>query len=153
RIAQRLAQLPGVGMVSLGGGQRPAIRVQVNPAALAAHNLSLEDVRNAISAANVNQPKGSFDGPYRFTMLDANDQSGSVEQHPSLSVECRNDAPLRLGDVAAISDGDENGCFAAWADRLSAVLVNAQRQPSANVIQMADRVRDLLTRMTPTMPA
>ncbi len=153
RIAQRLAQLPGVGMVSLGGGQRPAIRVQVNPAALAAHDLSLEDVRGAISAANVNQPKGSFDGPYRFTMLDANDQIRSVEEYEALIVAWRNNAPLRLGDVAAISDGAENRYLAAWANRLPAVLVNVQRQPGANVIEVADRVRELLPRLTSTMPA
>jgi multidrug efflux pump len=153
RIAQRIAQLPGVGMVSLGGGQRPAIRVQVNPAALAAHELSLEDVRGAIAAANVNQPKGSFDGPYRFTMLDANDQIRSVEEYRSLIVAWRNDAPLRLGDVAEISDGAENRFLAAWADTLPAVLVNVQRQPGANVIEVADRVRELLPRLTATMPA
>jgi len=153
RIAQRLAQLPGVGMVSLGGGQRPAIRVQVNPAAIAAHDLSLENVRAAIAAANVNQPKGSFDGPNRFTMLDANDQIRSVEEYRSLIVAWRNNAPLRLGDVAEISDGAENRYLAAWADRLPAVLVNVQRQPGANVIEVANRVRELLPRLTATMPA
>ncbi len=153
RIAQRLAQLPGVGMVSLAGGQRPAIRVQVNPAALAAHDLSLENVRAAISAANVNQPKGSFDGPYRFTMLDANDQIRSAEEYRSLIVAWRNDAPLRLGDVADIEDGAENRYLAAWANDLPAVLVNVQRQPGANVIEVADRVRELLPRLTATMPA
>ncbi|MGC4030074.1 MAG: multidrug efflux RND transporter permease subunit [Steroidobacteraceae bacterium] len=153
RIAQRLAQLPGVGMVSLAGGQRPAIRVQVNPAALAAHGLSLEDVRTAISAANVNQPKGSFDGPYRFTMLDANDQIRSAEEYRSLIVAWRNGAPLRLGDVADVEDGAENRYLAAWAGELPAVLVNVQRQPGANVIEVADRVRELLPRLTATMPA
>ncbi|MET0291142.1 MAG: efflux RND transporter permease subunit, partial [Steroidobacteraceae bacterium] len=153
RIAQRLAQLPGVGMVSLAGGQRPAIRVQVNPAAIAAHDLSLEDVRAAISAANVNQPKGSFDGPYRFTMLDANDQIRSVEEYRQLIVAWRNGAPLRLGDVASIEDGAENRYLAAWADRLPAVLINIQRQPGANVIDVANRVRELLPRLTATMPA
>jgi multidrug efflux pump len=153
RIAQRLAQLPGVGMVSLGGGQRPAIRVQVNPAALAAHELSLEDVRGAIAAANVNQPKGSFDGPYRFTMLDANDQIRSVEEYRALIVAWRNGAPLRLGDVATITEGAENRFLAAWANELPAVLVNVQRQPGANVIEVADRVRGLLPRLVSTMPA
>jgi multidrug efflux pump len=153
RIAQRLAQLPGVGMVSLGGGQRPAIRVQVNPAALASHELSLEDVRNAIAAANVNQPKGSFDGPYRFTMLDANDQIRSVEEYEALIVAWRNNAPLRLGDVATITEGAENRFLAAWANELPAVLVNVQRQPGANVIEVADRVRELLPRLVSTMPA
>ncbi len=153
RIAQRLAQLPGVGMVSLAGGQRPAIRVQVNPAAIAAYDLSLEDVRTAISAANVNQPKGSFDGPYRFTMLDANDQIRSVEEYRQLIVAWRNGAPLRLGDVADIEDGAENRYLAAWANQLPAVLINIQRQPGANVIDVADRVRELLPRLTATMPA
>jgi len=153
RIAQRLAQVPGVGMVSLAGGQRPAIRVQVNPAALAAHDLDMEDVRTSIAAANVNQPKGSFDGPYRFTMLDANDQMRSVDEYRQLIIAWSNGAPLRLGDVAEIEDGAENRYLAAWADRLPAVLVNVQRQPGANVIQVADAVRELLPRLTATMPA
>src|SRR5690606_37467665 len=116
-------------------------------------DLSLEDVRGAIAAANVNQPKGSFDGPNRFTMLDANDQMRSVEEYQALIVAWRNNAPLRLGDVAEIADGAENRYLAAWADRLPAVLVTVQRQPGANVIEVADRVRELLPRLTATMPA
>src|SRR5690606_3717159 len=130
-----------------------AIRVQVNPAALAAHDLSLEDVRSAIASANVNQPKGSFDGPNRFTMLDANDQIRSVEEYQALIVAWRNDAPLRLGDVATITDGAEHRYLAAWADNMPAVLVNVQRQPGANVIEVADSVRELLPRLAATMPA
>ena len=102
RIAQKLAQIPGVGMVSLAGGQRPAIRVQINPGALAARGLNLSDVRSAINAASVNQPKGSFDGPIRTILMDANDQLRSVEEFRNLIITWRDGAPLRLGDVAQI---------------------------------------------------
>ena len=153
RIAQKLSQVPGVGLVSLAGGQRPALRVQVQPAALASHQLSLEDVRKAIVGANSNQPKGSFDGPFRSTMLDANDQIRSVDDYRGLIVAWRDGAPLRLGDVATIADGAEDRFMGAWADNAPAVLVNVQRQPGANVIAVADQVRELLPKLTATMPA
>ena len=153
RMAQKLAQLPGVGMVSLAGGQRPAVRVQVNPAALAAHGLSHEDVRKAIAETNSNQPKGSFDGRYRNTMLDANDQLRTVAEYRALVVKWRDGAPLRLGDVATIADGAEDRFLAAWAGSQPAVLVNVQRQPGANVIEVADRVSALLPQLTATLPA
>ena len=153
RIAQKLSQLPGVGLVSLAGGQRPALRVQVQPAALASHQLSLEDVRKAIAGANSNQPKGSFDGPFRSTMLDANDQIRSTDDYRRLILAWRDGAPLRLGDVATIVDGAEDRFVGAWADDAPAVLVNVQRQPGANVIAVADRVRELLPQLTATMPA
>ena len=153
RMAQKLAQLPGVGMVSLAGGQRPALRVQVNPTALAQQQLSMEDVRTAITAANVNQPKGSFDGPVRSTMLDANDQIRSLAEYRALIVAWRNGAPVRLGDLATIENGAEDRFLAAWADKAPAVLVNIQRQPGANVIEVADRVRALLPQLTATLPA
>ncbi|AJD50036.1 multidrug RND efflux transporter, permease protein MdtB [Isoalcanivorax pacificus W11-5] len=153
RMAQKLAQLGGVGMVSLAGGQRPALRVQVNPTALAAYGLDLEDVRSTIAATNVNQPKGSFDGPMRSTMLDANDQIRSVEDYRQLILAWTGGAPLRLGDVATINDGAENRFLAAWADTQPAVLLNVQRQPGANVIEVADSVRALLPQLISTLPA
>ena len=152
RMAQKLAQLSGVGLVSLAGGQRPALRVQANPALLAHHGLSLDDVRTAIMATNANQPKGSFDGPHRTTMLDANDQIRSVEDYQDLILTWQDGAALRLGDVASIVDGAEDRFLAAWADTQPAVLLNVQRQPGANVIDVADRVQALLPDLTATLP-
>ncbi|MGG6316144.1 multidrug efflux RND transporter permease subunit [Stenotrophomonas geniculata] len=153
RIAQRLAQLPGVGLVSLAGGQRPAVRIQVNPAALAANGLGMDHIRTAIAAANVNLPKGSFDGPIRAVMLDANDQMRSVAEYRALVLAWRDGAPLRLGDVATISDGAENRQLAAWSGTTPAVLVNIQRQPGANVIAVVEQVRALLPQLQATLPA
>ena len=153
RIAQRLAQLPGVGLVSLAGGQRPAVRIQVNPGALAANNLGMDHIRTAIAAANVNLPKGSFDGPIRAVMLDANDQMRSVAEYRALVLAWREGAPLRLGDVATITDGAENRQLAAWSGTTPAVLVNIQRQPGANVIAVVGQVRALLPQLQATLPA
>ncbi|MDR7121007.1 multidrug efflux RND transporter permease subunit [Rheinheimera soli] len=153
RMAQKLAQLTGVGMVSLAGGQRPAIRVKANPAALASLDLSVESLRTAIAAANTNQPKGSFDGAFRSTMLEANDQIRSTEEYKELIIAYREGAPIRLKDVAKIENGAEDRFLAAWANQQAAVLVNIQRQPGANVIDVADRVRELLPALTATMPA
>ncbi|MGI3129750.1 multidrug efflux RND transporter permease subunit [Halopseudomonas pachastrellae] len=153
RMAQKLAQLSGVGMVSLAGGQRPALRVLINPRALTAYGLSLDSVRQSIAATNVNQPKGSFDGPTRSTMLDANDQIRSVDDYRNLIITWQDGAPLRLGDVATIVDGAEDRFLAAWANSQPAVLLNVQRQPGANVIDVTDRVRELLPQLTSTLPA
>ncbi|MBD9370252.1 MdtB/MuxB family multidrug efflux RND transporter permease subunit [Xanthomonas sp. XNM01] len=153
RMAQRLSQVPGVGLVSLAGGQRPAVRVQVNPTALASNGLGMGDIRSAITAANVNAPKGSFDGPVRQILLDANDQMASPEEYRALILAWRDGAPLRLGDVAEISDGTENRHLAAWSGRTPAILVNIQRQPGANVIEVVDRVRELLPQLSATLPA
>jgi multidrug efflux pump len=153
RMAQRLAQLPGVGLVSLAGGQRPAVRVQLNPTALAANGLSIADVRRAIAAANVNLPKGSFDGPVRQIMLDANDQMRTPEEYRALVLAWRDGAALRLGDVATVEDGAENRFLAAWSGEVPAILVNIQRQPGANVIEVADRVNALLPRLSASLPA
>ena len=153
RMAQKLAQLSGVGMVSLAGGQRPALRVLINPNALTAYGLSLDSVRQSIAATNVNQPKGSFDGPTRSTMLDANDQIRSVEDYRKLIITWQDGAPLRLGDVATIVDGAEDRFLAAWANSQPAVLLNVQRQPGANVIDVTDSVRALLPQLTATLPA
>ncbi|MGE8613619.1 MAG: multidrug efflux RND transporter permease subunit [Achromobacter veterisilvae] len=153
RMTQRLSQLSGVGMVSLAGGQRPAVRVQVNPMALAARGLRLADVQEAIGKANSNQPKGSFDGPVRSVIMDANDQLQSAEEYRELIVAWRNGAPVRLGQVASVEDGAEDRYLAAWVDRQPAVLVNIQRQPGANVIAVADQVKALLPQLTASLPA
>ncbi len=153
RVAQKLAQLPGVGLVSIGGGQRPAVRVQIDTAALASHNLTLETVRSAIAATNVHQPKGNFDGPVRQVLLDANDQLRSVDEYRKLILAWNDGAPLRLGDVATISDGAENRQRAAWSGDMPAVLVNIQRQPGANVIEVGDHIKALLPQLQATLPA
>ncbi len=153
RVAQKLAQLPGVGLVSLAGGQRPAVRVEVNPAALAARGLNFADVRAAINAASVNQPKGTFDGPVRTILMDANDQLRSVDEYRNLIITWRDGAPLRLGDVARVVNASEDRRLAAWADKLPAVLVNVQRQPGANVIEVVDRVKALLPQLSASLPA
>ena len=153
RMTQRLAQLSGVGMVSLAGGQRPAVRVQANPMALAARGLQLSDLQEAIAKANSNQPKGSFDGPVRSVIMDANDQLQSAQEYRDLIVAWRNGAPVRLGEVATVEDGSEDRYLAAWVDRQPAVLVNIQRQPGANVIAVADQVKALLPQLTASLPA
>jgi multidrug efflux pump len=152
RVAQKLSQLSGVGMVSLAGGQRPAIRVQMNAMALAAYKMSAEDVRSAINSANANQPKGSFDGPYRTTMLDANDQIRSIADYENLILRWNNGAPIRLKDVAKVIEGSEDRYMAAWADSQSAILVNVQRQPNANVIQVADQIKQILPELQKNLP-
>ncbi len=153
RLAQKLSQLPGVGLVSLGGGQRPAVRVQVNPKALAAAGINLDDVRSAIGAANVNMPKGSFDGPMRASTLDANDQLKAAADYRQLVVAYRNGAPVRLADVADVVDGAENARLSAWAGRTPAIIVNIQRQPGANVIVTVDRIKKMLPQLTAALPA
>lgn len=152
RVAQKLSQLTGVGMVSLAGGQRPAIRIQMNPAALASYKMSAEQVRTAIQSANANQPKGSFDGPFRTTMLDANDQIRSIHDYENLILRWNNGAPIRLKDVAKIIEGSEDRYMAAWADSQSAILVNIQRQPNANVIQVADQIKQVLPDLQKNLP-
>ena len=153
RMAQKLAQVQGVGQVSLAGGQRPAIRVQADSAALKAAGLTLADVQKVIASANANLPKGSFDGPVRSTMLDANDQLTTVAQYEDLVVTWKNGVPLRVRDVATVVQGPEDRFLAAWADAERAILISVQRQPDANVIEVADRVRTLLPRLTATLPA
>ncbi|WP_313738788.1 MdtB/MuxB family multidrug efflux RND transporter permease subunit [Pseudomonas sp.] len=153
RVAQKIAQISGVGMVSIAGGQRQAVRIKVNVEALAAAGLNLEDVRTLIGASNVNQPKGNFDGPTRVSMLDANDQLRSPEDYANLILTYNDGAPLRLKDVAEIVDGAENERLAAWANENQAVLLNIQRQPGANVIEVVDRIKQLLPSITDNLPA
>ena len=152
RVAQKISQLPGVGLVSLSGGQRPAVRIQADPNALAAYGLTLDDVRAAIGNANVNQPKGSFDGPSRASTIDANDQLKSAEEYKRLIIAYKNGGPVRLSDVAETVDDAENVRLAAWANDRAAVIVNIQRQPGANVIQVADRVKQLLPGLQAALP-
>jgi len=153
RMAQKLAQISGVGMVSIAGGQRPAVRVRVNPEALAAYKLSLADVRARITEANVNQPKGNFDGPTRVSMLDANDQLKSASEYAQLILSYQNGSTLRLKDVATIIDGAEDERLAAWANQTPAVLLNIQRQPGANVIEVVERIQKLLPEISASLPS
>src|SRR6266581_4458198 len=153
RLAQKISQLPGVGLVTLSGGQRPAVRVQVNPRALAASGLNLEDVRTAIASANVNQAKGSFDGPSRAYTIDANDQLRSAADYRAVIVAYRNGAPIQLSDVADVVEDAENVRLAAWMNEVPAVILNIQRQPGANVIEVVDRVKRLLPQLTASLPA
>jgi multidrug efflux pump len=153
RLAQKISQLPGVGLVMLSGGRRPAVRVQVNPRALAANGLGLEDVRVAIATANVNQAKGSFDGPARAYTIDANDQLRSAAEYRSVVVAYRGGAPLHLSEVADVLEDAENVRLAAWMNEVPAVILSVQRQPGANVIEVVDRVKRLLPQLAASLPA
>ena len=152
RLAQKLSQLSGVGLVSIGGGQRPAVRIQANPKALAANGINLDDVRTAIGNANVNTPKGSFDGPMRASTLDANDQLKSAAEYRDLVIAWKNGAPIRLRDIADVIDGAENARLAAWANKAPAIILNIQRQPGANVIETVDRIKKTLPQLQAALP-
>jgi Cation/multidrug efflux pump len=152
RLIAKISQLPGVGLVSISGGQRPAIRVQANPKALAAYNLSLEDLRLAITNANSNQAKGGFDGPSQASSLNSNDQLQSVEEFLGLTVTYRNGAPVRLREVAEVVDGAENARLAAWGNESQALIVNVQRQPGANVIEVVDGIKKVLPNLQASLP-
>ncbi len=152
RLIAKISQLPGVGLVSISGGQRPAIRIQANPKALAAYNLSLEDLRLAISNANSNQAKGGFDGPNQASSLNSNDQLLSVEEFSGLTVTYRNGAPVRLSAVAEVHDGAENARLAAWGNESSALIINVQRQPGANVIEVVDGIKKVLPTLQASIP-
>jgi multidrug efflux pump len=153
RMAQKLSEVSGVGLVSVAGGQRPAVRVQVNPQALASAGLSLADLRTAVVAANVNMPKGNLDGPQRSTTIDANDQLKSAGDYNNLIIAYRNNGPLRLSDVATATQGPEDVRQAAWVGDKPAILLNVQRQPGANVIDVVDRIRAMMPQLRATMPA
>jgi multidrug efflux pump len=153
RVAQKISQVIGVGLVTLSGGQRPAVRVQANPSALAANGLSLEDVRQAVASANVNQAKGSFDGPERAYTIDANDQLKSADEYRKVVVAYRNGAPVYLSDVAELIDAAENTRLAAWMNDTPAIIMNIQRQPGANVIEVVDRIKKLLPQLQGALPA
>jgi multidrug efflux pump len=153
RLAPKISQLPGVGLVSISGGQKPAVRIQANPTELASYGLNLEDLRNAITAANVNQAKGNFDGPHQAYQIGANDQLLSSGDYRNLIVAYRNSAPVRLSDVADIKDDIENLRQAAWMNDQPAVIVNIQRQPGANIISVVDRVKLLLPQLQASLPS
>ena len=140
-LAQKISQLPGVGLVSISGGQKPAVRIQANPTALASYGLSMEDLRSALAAANVDQAKGVLDGPRQSFTIAANDQLVSSGQYNQIVVAYRNGAPVRLSDVAMAVDSAENVKQAAWMNTSPAVIVNIQRQPGANIISVADRIK------------
>jgi multidrug efflux pump len=153
RFAQKISQLSGVGLVSISGGQRPAVRIQANPRALSAYGLTLEDVRMAVAAANVNQAKGMFDGPRRASIINATDQLLSSREYRPLIVSYRNGAPVHLSDVADVIDDVENVRQAAWMNDVPAVIVNIQRQPGANVIEVVDRIKQLLPQLQGALPS
>ena len=155
-LAQKLSEVTGVGLVTIQGNQKPAVRVQVNPAAISALGLSLEDVRTLLGQANVNAPKGSFEGPRQSFTIGSNDQIFSAEAYKPIIIAYKNGAPIRLGDVAQVIDSVENDQLAAWVGTKNgetpAVLLDIQRQPGANIIQTVERVKQLLPRLTSTLP-
>ncbi len=153
RFVRKISQVSGVGLVSLSGGQRPAVRIRANPRALSAYGLTLEDVRAVVASANVNQAKGGFDGPQRASILNATDQLLTSEEYRPLLVAYRNGAPVHLADVAEVIDDVENVKQAAWMNEMPAVIVNIQRQPGANVIEVVDRIKALLPQLQSTLPS
>ncbi|MFL6237630.1 MAG: MdtB/MuxB family multidrug efflux RND transporter permease subunit [Thermoanaerobaculia bacterium] len=152
RLAQKMSQLPGVGLVQISGGQKPAVRIQANPTALSSYGLTLEDVRAAVAQANVNQAKGSFDGSRQSYTIGANDQLLSSDQYRPLIIAYRNGAPVHLSDIADVIDSAENVKQAAWMNQTPAVIVNIQRQPGANIISVVDRVTQLLPQLRASLP-
>jgi multidrug efflux pump len=152
RLAPKISQLPGVGLVSISGGQKPAVRIQANPTVLASYGLNLEDLRSAIVAGNVNQAKGNFDGAHQAYQIGANDQLLSSDDYRPLIVAYRNGAPVKLTQVADVIDDVENVRQAAWMNQAPAVIMNIQRQPGANIIQVVDHIKQLLPQLTSTLP-
>ncbi len=152
RLAQKISQIPGVGLVKLEGGQKPGVRIRANPTALAAYGINIDDLRTTISNANVNTPKGNFDGPARALTINANDQITDPDTFRDIIVAYRNGAPVRIRDVASVEEGQENNRIAAWMDNTQAVIVNVQRQPGANVIEVVDRIKTLLPTLRETLP-
>lgn len=152
RLGPKISQLTGVGLVSISGGQRPAVRIQANPNALAAYGISLETLRTAITAANVNAAKGNFDGPRLSYIINSNDQLLSSVDYRPIIVAYKNNAPVRLSDVANVIDDAENIKLAAWMNTTPAIIMNIQRQPGANVIQVTDRIKQLLPQLSAALP-
>ncbi|MFT4273781.1 MAG: efflux RND transporter permease subunit [Pantoea sp.] len=152
RVALKLSQISGVGMVTLAGGHQPAIRVQMDPRALAAHNLTLEDINTLISNGNVNGSKGGFDGKYHSVTIDANDQLRTAEEYGNLIITYQNGAALRLKDIAHIEQGPENSFQSAWANNSPAIVISVQRQPGANVIQVVDAIKAKLPTLQAALP-
>ena len=152
RIAQKIAQLKGVGVVSISGGQRPAVRVVVNPRALAAYGLNLDDLRTTISTANQNGAKGTLDGPARAYTINTNDQIRSSEEYGNIIVAYRNGSPVRMKDVATLVEGAENTKLGGWMNNTQALILNVQRQPGANVVAVVDRIHELLPELRASLP-
>jgi multidrug efflux pump len=153
RLAQKISQLPGIGLVSISGGQRPAVRVQADTRKLAAYGLNIDDLRTTLANANVNTPKGNFDGPTRAFTINANDQLQSADAYRNLVIAYKNGSPVHLTDVATVIEGAQNEYLAAWMNSVPAVIVNVQRQPGANVIEVADRIKTLLPQLQEGLPA
>jgi multidrug efflux pump len=153
RIAQKLSQLSGVGLVSIAGGNRPAVRVQINPRALAAYGIAIDDIRTDITNQNTDTPKGNFDGPAQDTTINNNDQLQSAQEYKDLVLGYKNGAAIHLSDVAEVVDGAENSELAAWANRTPAIIVNIQRQPGSNVIAVVNGIKALLPKLEKTLPA
>jgi len=153
RLAQKISQLPGVGLVSISGGHRPAVRIQANYRQLAAYGLNIDDLRTTLANANVNTPKGNFDGPSQASTINANDQIRRASDYDDLVVAYRNGAPVKLSDVARATEGAENTKLAAWMNTDEAVIVNIQRQPGANVIEVVDRIQALLPQLRAALPS
>jgi multidrug efflux pump len=153
RLAPRMSQLPGVGLVSISGGQKPAVRIQANPTQLSSYGLNLEDLRTALVAANVNEAKGNFDGPHQSYQIGANDQLLSSADYAGLVIAYKNGAPVKLTDVATVADSVENLRQAAWMNDVPAVILNIQRQPGANIISVVNQIQQLLPQLTSTLPA
>src|SRR5882724_1012122 len=152
RLAQKISQVPGVGLVTLSGGQRPAVRIQVDTQQLASYGLTLTSVRNAISAANANTAKGSFEGPTRAYSINANDQLLTADDYKNLIIATRNGGSVRLADVANVIQGAENSRLGAWSGKTAAIIVNVQRQPGANVIATVDAIKAQLPDLTAALP-
>ncbi len=152
-LAQKISQLPGVGLVTISGGQKPAVRVRANPTALASYGLSLEDLRTVLGQSNVDQAKGNLDGPRQSFTIGANDQIQTSDQYRSVIVAYRNGGPVRLSDVAEVVDGAENILQAAWMNTTPAVILNIQRQPGTNIIGVVDRINKLLPRLQASLPS
>ena len=152
-LAQKISQLPGVGLVTISGGQKPAVRVRANPTVLASYGLSLEDLRTALGQANVDQAKGNLDGSRQSFTISANDQLTTSDQYRSVIIAYRNGSPVRLSDVAEVLDGAENNLQAAWMNTTPAVILNIQRQPGTNIIGVVDRVNALLPRLQASLPS
>jgi multidrug efflux pump len=153
RVAQKLSQLSGVGLVSLTGGMRPAVRVQVNPRALAAYGIAIDDIRTTIANQNTDTPKGSFDGPAQNTTINDNDQLQSSADYKNLILAYKSGSPVRLSDVAKVVDGAQNSELSAWANKTPAIIVNIQRQPGSNVLAVVNAVKALLPKLEQTLPA
>jgi len=153
RLAQKISQVSGVGLVSISGGQKPAVRIQTNPVALSSYGIPLETVRAALMAASVNQAKGSFDGPQQSFQIGANDQLLDAAGYRSLVIAYRNGAAVQLSDVATVSDGVENTKQAAWTNEVPAIILNVQRQPGANIIQVVDSIKALLPQLEASLPS